>query len=53
MDDRARGSAVPPGVRAHLALVWRYSACFDAATRDGSGVYVDIAPAKGTPRLGP
>ncbi|CAM5703555.1 hypothetical protein SALBM135S_07584 [Streptomyces alboniger] len=50
MDDPGPGRVrLRPGESAYTSLVWRYSAV-DAATRDGSGVYVDIAPAKGTPR---
>ncbi|CAM5340675.1 hypothetical protein SALBM135S_00821 [Streptomyces alboniger] len=49
MDDPGPGRVhLRPGESAYTSLVWRYSAV-DAATRDGSGVYVDIAPAKGTP----
>lgn len=36
-----------PGESAYSVFVWRYSAV-DAATLDGSGVYVEIAPAAGT-----
>ncbi|WP_157872330.1 DUF4232 domain-containing protein [Streptomyces silaceus] len=38
-----------PGESAYTSLVWRYSAV-DAATKSGSGVYVEIGPAKGAPR---
>ena len=38
-----------PGQSAYTSLVWRYSAV-NAATREGSGVYVDIGPAKGEAR---
>ncbi|MGV9878853.1 DUF4232 domain-containing protein [Streptomyces sp. NPDC003006] len=38
-----------PGESAYTSLVWRYSAV-DAATKRGSGVYVEIGPAKGAPR---
>ncbi|MEU8531136.1 DUF4232 domain-containing protein [Streptomyces sp. NPDC048629] len=38
-----------PGESAYSVFVWRYSAV-DAATLDGSGVYVEIAPAAGVPR---
>ncbi|MET7362456.1 DUF4232 domain-containing protein [Streptomyces sp. NPDC005562] len=41
--------ALKPGERAYTTLVWRYSAV-DASTRRGSGVYVEIGPAKGKPR---
>ncbi|MFI2614880.1 DUF4232 domain-containing protein [Streptomyces sp. NPDC018584] len=38
-----------PGQSAYTSLVWRYSAV-DASTKRGSGVYVEIGPAKGAPR---
>ncbi|MEU7646930.1 DUF4232 domain-containing protein [Streptomyces huasconensis] len=38
-----------PGQSAYTSLVWRYSAV-DASTLRGSGVYVEIGPAKGAPR---
>ncbi|MGW6563782.1 DUF4232 domain-containing protein [Streptomyces sp. NPDC054975] len=38
-----------PGEAARSVFVWRYSAV-DAATRRGSGVYVEIAPAAGVAR---
>ncbi|MGW2560330.1 DUF4232 domain-containing protein [Streptomyces sp. NPDC001514] len=38
-----------PGDSAYSVFVWRYSAV-DAATRRGSGVYVDIAPSAGAER---
>jgi hypothetical protein len=41
--------ALAPGESARSVFVWRYSAV-DAATRRGSGVYVEIAPAAGAPR---
>ncbi len=38
-----------PGQSAYTSLVWRYSAV-DASTKAGSGVYVEIGPAKGAAR---
>ncbi|MET8690037.1 DUF4232 domain-containing protein [Streptomyces sp. NPDC004732] len=50
MDDPGPSRVVlGPGESAYTSLVWRYSAV-DAATRRGSGVYVEIGPAKGAPR---
>ncbi|MEV5982544.1 DUF4232 domain-containing protein [Streptomyces sp. NPDC052114] len=50
MDDPGpRRVELEPGESAYTSLVWRYSAV-DAATRSGSGVYVEIGTAKGAPR---
>ncbi|WP_440582049.1 DUF4232 domain-containing protein [Streptomyces flavofungini] len=50
MDDPGpRRVRLRPGESAYTSLVWRYSAV-DAATREGSGVYVEIGPAEGAPR---
>lgn len=50
MDDPGpRRVRLRPGQSAYTSLVWRYSAVH-AATREGSGVYVEIGPAKGAAR---
>ncbi|MEV0124501.1 DUF4232 domain-containing protein [Streptomyces sp. NPDC050703] len=50
MDDPGpRRVRLRPGQSAYTSLVWRYSAV-DAATREGSGVYVDIGPTEGAAR---
>ncbi|QEU90668.1 DUF4232 domain-containing protein [Streptomyces kanamyceticus] len=50
MDDPGpRRVTLKPGESAYTSLVWRYSAV-DAATREGSGVYVEIGTGKGAAR---
>ncbi|MGW2228575.1 DUF4232 domain-containing protein [Streptomyces formicae] len=50
MDDPGpRRVTLKPGESAYTSLVWRYSAV-DAATLEGSGVYVEIGTGKGAAR---
>ncbi|AZM58032.1 DUF4232 domain-containing protein [Streptomyces sp. WAC 01529] len=50
MDDPGpRRVRLKPGESAYTSLVWRYSAV-DASTKAGSGVYVEIGPARGAAR---
>lgn len=48
-DPGAHPVTLRPGESARSVFVWRYSAV-DAATRRGSGVYVEIGPAPGAAR---
>ncbi|MCT4351618.1 DUF4232 domain-containing protein [Streptomyces sp. Je 1-79] len=48
-DPGAHPVTLKPGESARSVFVWRYSAV-DAATRRGSGVYVEIGPAAGAQR---
>ncbi|HEY9368614.1 DUF4232 domain-containing protein [Streptomyces sp.] len=48
-DPGPRLVTLKPGESARSVFVWRYSAV-DAATLDGSGVYVEIAPSPGVAR---
>ncbi|WP_406858930.1 DUF4232 domain-containing protein [Streptomyces sp. HUAS MG47] len=48
-DPGPRPVTLKPGESARSVFAWRYSAV-DPTTRDGSGVYVEIAPAPGVAR---